>query len=91
MKDIEGQITELEIHERRLAAEYRMPVGDFDSVTVFEEAKRRAFAKKVGADYREDLQKLEKLHDLRLKRTDFQKSASRTGECLFQTDIAYTV
>ncbi|SJL17538.1 uncharacterized protein ARMOST_21090 [Armillaria ostoyae] len=94
IKTIEDGIAELEIHERRLAAEYRM-VGDIDSVEVFDEAKCRAFAG-TGADCAEDLRKLGRLHDLRLKLACLQQSASgsstmstgRTGKCLFHICIA---
>lgn len=68
-------------------------VEDIDSVEVFDEAKYRAFAE-TGADCAENLRKLGKLHDLRLKLADLQQSdtenmstGSRTGKCLFHLCI----
>ncbi len=65
MKEIEHQIVYLEERERKLAAHYGM-VGDIDSVEVFDEAKRRAFAK-LGPSFEDDLRAMNQLMLLRLQ------------------------
>ncbi|KAK0444667.1 hypothetical protein EV421DRAFT_1798819 [Armillaria borealis] len=70
MKEIEHQILSLEERERKLAAHYGM-VGDVDSVEVFDEAKRRAFAK-LGPSFEDDLRAMNQLMFLRLQLTQLR-------------------
>lgn len=61
---IQRQVTTLEELEKALAKRYGM-VGIIDPVEVFDEAKRRAFAKDVH--FEEDLRELDRLNHLRLQ------------------------
>ncbi|PBK66812.1 hypothetical protein ARMSODRAFT_959974 [Armillaria solidipes] len=70
MKEIEHQILSLEERERKLAAHYGM-FRDVDSVEVFDEAKRRAFAK-LGPSFEDDLRAMNQLMFLRLQLTQLR-------------------
>ncbi|KAK0444704.1 hypothetical protein EV421DRAFT_2034744 [Armillaria borealis] len=72
MKKILLQIIPLEKLERELATQYGM-VQDFDSVEVFGQAKRLAFAN-PDHDFVENLQDLDRLNDLRLRLTELRYS-----------------
>lgn len=61
---IQRQVTTLEELEKALAKRYGI-VGIIDPVEVFDEAKRRAFAKDVH--FEEDLRELDRLNHLRLQ------------------------
>ncbi|PBK91822.1 hypothetical protein ARMGADRAFT_1081244 [Armillaria gallica] len=63
-KAIQRQISSLEESETVLAKRYGM-VGIVDSVEVFDEAKRRAFAN--DAHSKKDLRELDRLNHLRLQ------------------------
>ena len=70
MKEIQQQILSLEEMEKKLAAHYGM-VGDVDSVEVFDEAKRRTFAK-IGSSFEDDLHAMNQLMLLRLELAQLQ-------------------
>ncbi|KAK0185055.1 hypothetical protein F5146DRAFT_1125403 [Armillaria mellea] len=70
MKQIQLQIVPLEELERELATQYGM-VQDFDSIEVFAQAKRLAFAN-PDHDLVGNLQNLDRLNDLRLRLTELR-------------------
>ncbi|SJL17761.1 uncharacterized protein ARMOST_21322 [Armillaria ostoyae] len=72
MKKIQLQIIPLEQLERKLATQYGM-VQDFDSVEVFGQAKKLAFAN-PDHDFVGNLQDLDRLNDLRLRLTELRHS-----------------
>ncbi len=72
MKDIKHQIIPLERLERTLATQYGM-AQDFDSVEVFGQTKRLAFANR-DHHFVEVLQDLDRLNDLRLQLTELRHS-----------------
>ncbi|KAK0457400.1 uncharacterized protein EV420DRAFT_525172 [Desarmillaria tabescens] len=66
MNVIQHQIIPLQESERMLATRYGM-AEDFDSVEVFSEAKKRAFAGDHHDRAFKDLQELDRLNELRLR------------------------
>lgn len=72
MKEIQHQMIPLEQLEKKLAIQYGM-VQDFDSVEVFGQAKRLAFAN-PDHDFVGNLQDLDRLNDLRLRLTELRHS-----------------
>ncbi|KAK0497510.1 hypothetical protein EDD18DRAFT_1352356 [Armillaria luteobubalina] len=72
LRAIQHQIRALEGRERTLAAQYGM-IGDIDSVEVFDEAKRRAFAK-LGSSFEDDLRAMNRLMFLRLQLAQLRHS-----------------
>ncbi|KAK0488472.1 hypothetical protein IW261DRAFT_1414008 [Armillaria novae-zelandiae] len=88
IEEIEHQILSLEEREKELAAQYGM-VGDIDSVEVFDEAKRRAFAK-LGPNVENDLRALNKLLSLRLQLAQLRRSyavSPPVDECNGSTEL----
>ncbi|PBK91823.1 hypothetical protein ARMGADRAFT_1081245 [Armillaria gallica] len=67
IKATEAQITHLVQVERTLALQYGMGTR-FDPVEVFDEAKRRAFARQ-GPHFDDDLSAVNRLHTLRKRRS----------------------